>query len=84
MKPILDKIFELVGEHSTDYLDFQKIDPMYELHFADKTIPMTSDHAAMREIISQMFPGEEKGFDQYLQYEEVRLKKMYPCLEVDY
>lgn len=84
MKPILDEMFELAGEVSSDYLDFQKVDPMYELHFAEKTVPMTSDHTKMRETIATLFPGEEKGFDRYLAYEEVRLQKMYPCLAADY
>ncbi len=57
---------------------------MYELHFAEKTVPMTSNHEKMRETISQLFPGEEKGFDQYITYEERRLQKMLPCLEMDY
>jgi len=57
---------------------------MYELHFADKVVPMTSDHTKMRATIAEMFPGEEEGFDRYLTYEEVRLKKMYPCLKADY
>jgi hypothetical protein len=33
---------------------------MYELHFADKVVPMTSDHEKMRKIIADLFPGEEK------------------------
>ena len=60
MKDILDEVFGFAGAKSSDYLDFQKIDPMYELHFADKTVPMTSNHEAMRATIAQMFPGEEK------------------------
>jgi len=84
MKPILDEIFKLADEQSDTYLDFQNVDPMYELHFSDKTVPMTSDHTKMRATIAEMFPGEEKGFDKYLAYEEVRLQKMFPCLEADY
>jgi len=84
MKNILDEVFELAWARSDDYLDFQKIDPMYELHFADITVPMTSDHTKMRSIITELFPGEEKGFDRYIEYEEKRLKKMYPCLKAEY
>lgn len=84
MKDILDEVFTLWGQKSSDYLDFQKIDPMYELHFADHTVPMTSDHQKMRATIATIFPGEEKGFDNYLQHEEVRLQRMHPCLKADY
>lgn len=84
MKDILDEIFEFAWAKSSDYLDFEKIDPMYELHFDDKVVPMTSDYAAMRETIARMFPGEEKWFDTYISYEEKRLQRMYPCLKADY
>lgn len=60
MKDILDEVFELGGAQSQDYLDFHQIDPMYELHFSNCTVPMTSHHTKMREIIVRMFPGEEK------------------------
>jgi phytoene desaturase len=84
MKNILDEVFEFAGEKSSDYLDFQKVDPMYELHFLDRTIPMTNDHQRMREIIEDIFPGQGKWFDKYLNYEEKRLERMYPCLKADY
>lgn len=32
---------------------------MYELHFANVSVSMTSDHKKMRETIAQLFPGEE-------------------------
>lgn len=56
MKPLLDEVFELVGEKADDYLHFENVDPMYELHFTDKTVPMTSNHAKMRATIGQIFP----------------------------
>lgn len=84
MKDILDEVFEFGWAKSSDYLDFQKIDPMYELHFADRTVPMTSDYATMRATIARMFPGEEVWFDKYIAYEEKRLQRMYPCLKADY
>ncbi len=84
MKNLLDEIFEIVWEKSSEYLDFHKIDPMYELFFWDNSIPMTSDHEKMRKTITKLFPGEEKWFDKYLLYEEKRLKKMYPCLKANY
>ena len=84
MKPFLDEIFELSWKKSSDYLDFKQVDPMYELHFANVSVSMTSDHKKMRETIAQLFPGEEAWFDKYLTYEDKRLEKMYPCLDMDY
>lgn len=59
MRPLLDEVFELVGEKVEDYLHFQDLDPMYELHFGEKKVPMTSNHIKMRETIAKLFPGEE-------------------------
>lgn len=84
MKPLLDEVFEMAWEKTEDYLDFQKIDPMYELHFTDKTIAMTSDHQKMRATIAKAFPWEEKGFDRYLFQEEKRIQRMLPCLKANY
>jgi phytoene desaturase len=84
MKPFLDEIFEKSGRKSSDYIDFRQVDPMYELHFSDISVSMTSDHEKMRSTISKLFPGEEIWFDRYLAYEDKRLEKMYPCLDMDY
>lgn len=84
MKPFLDEIFEKSGRKSSDYIDFRQVDPMYELHFADVSVSMTSDHEKMRATIAKLFPGEEAWFDRYLSYEDKRLEKMYPCLDMDY
>ena len=75
MKPFLDEIFELSWKKSSDYLDFKQVDPMYELHFANVSVSMTSDHKKMRETIAQLFPGEEAWFDKYLTYEDKRLDR---------
>jgi phytoene desaturase len=56
MKPFLDEIFEKSGRKSSDYIDFKQVDPMYDLHFADVSVSMTSDHKKMRETIAQLFP----------------------------
>lgn len=84
MKPFLDEIFEKSGRKSSDYIDFRQVDPMYELNFADISVSMTSDHEKMRATIAKLFPWEEKWFDKYLAYEDKRLEKMYPCLDMDY
>ena len=36
MKFLLDELFAEGGRRSTDYLQFKKLDPMYELRFHDK------------------------------------------------
>src|SRR5579871_572741 len=38
MKFLLDELFAEGGRRSSDYLQFQRLDPMYALNFPDKTL----------------------------------------------
>ena len=84
LKPILDEVFEAVGEQTETYMDFYDLDPMYHLVFKDQSIKLSRDHNKTREEIKTKFPGEEKGFDRLLKREGRRYKVAYPCLQKDY
>ena len=84
MKFILDEVFDATGRNSSDYLDFKKLDPMYRLIFADKTLDLTDDHKKMEETIAKLFPGDEEGYLRLLKKEKRRYERMYPCLQKPY
>jgi len=84
LKSILDEVFEESDRNSSDYLQFHRLEPMYRLQFPDAALDASSDHAAMREQIAKHFPGNEQGFDRYLQTEKRRFDLMFPCLQKDY
>ncbi|MEM4755900.1 MAG: phytoene desaturase family protein [Candidatus Woesearchaeota archaeon] len=84
MKFILEEVFKEAGRNIEDYLTLIKLDPMYRLVFADKTIDMTDNHEQMKQTIGQHFPGQEKQFDRFLKKEKQRFEKMYPCLQKPY
>ncbi|MFC1544334.1 phytoene desaturase family protein, partial [Gemmatimonadota bacterium] len=42
------------------------------------------DPERMRAEIGRVFPGEESGYDRFMQQERIRFKRMYPCLQKDY
>lgn len=84
MKFLLDELFEEGGRKSSDYLDFQLLDPMYRLNFPDKTLLARSRPADMRAEIERVFPGEGASLDRFLSRESVRFKKLYPCLQKAY
>jgi len=84
MKFILDELFEESGRKSENYLKFMRLDPMYRLCFTDGSVEMRDDHARMRAIISEKFPGNEAGYDTFFQKEKVRYDCMYPCLQKSY
>ena len=84
MKYILDELFEACGRSIEDYLDCRPLDPMYRLHFRDKTMLARSRPEDMRAEIERAFPGEGAGLDHFLAAESVRFKKLYPCLQQEY
>ncbi|MFC1530343.1 phytoene desaturase family protein [Gemmatimonadota bacterium] len=84
MKFLLDSIFEITGRSSDDYMDFRLLDPMYELVHQDFSFLPSTDPVKMRKEIGRVFPGEEQGFDRFMERERVRFEKMYPCLQKPY
>ncbi|MDG1892882.1 MAG: phytoene desaturase family protein [Verrucomicrobiota bacterium] len=84
MKWLLDEVFEEAGRKSSDYLDFVKLEPMYRLQFADKCIEPTTDRTSMLKQLNETFPGNEKGYWEFLEREQERFEKMTPCFQRDY
>ncbi len=84
MKFLLDELFAEGGRRSSDYLQFRKLDPVYALSFADKTMLVRSDPGAMKHEIERHFPGEGGNLDRFLTRESERFEKLYPCLQKPY
>lgn len=84
MKFLLDELFTEGGRRSSDYLQFQALDPMYALNFTDKVLLARSHPAAMKAEIEKHFPGEGASLDRFLEREGLRFKKLYPCLQKPY
>ncbi len=84
MKYILDEVFELAGKRIDDYLESYPLDPMYVLNFGKDRLEVTPDHALLKQRIAELFPGEEKGLDEFMRVERRRFEKMKPCLQKDY
>lgn len=84
MKFVLDELFEEAGRKTSDYLDCRALDPMYRLHFSDKTMLARSRPSDMRAEIERVFPGEGSGLDRFLTAESLRFRKLYPCMQKEY
>ncbi len=84
MKFILDEVFEETKRNSSDYLEFTLLDPMYRLMFKDKIIDISNDEEKIKKVISENFPGNEKGYEELMLKERKRYEKMYPCLQKPY
>jgi len=84
MKFLLDELFEETGRSASDYLTFQRLEPMYDLVFADRRMTVYDDKVRMREAIEACFPGEGEGLQRFLDREQERFRVLYPCLQRDY
>lgn len=84
MKFLLDELFAEGGRLSSDYLQFRALDPMYALHFHDRTMLARTHPEAMKWEIERCFPGEGSGLDRFLERESLRFRKLYPCLQKPY
>ncbi len=84
LKGVLDEMFELCGKNTADYMDFIALESMYQLVFDDKTVTINSNPEKMREELTKAFPDNIDGYDQFLEKESKRFRKLYPCITRDY
>lgn len=85
MKFILEEMFEIAHRKVEDYLDIRRLDPLYRLVFGDgRELFPTSDRASMKEQIARLFPGNYRGYERYMKYEEEKFARLVPCLQVPY
>lgn len=84
MKSLLDRIFTEAGKRSEDYLDFVRLDPMYEIRFDDEVFRACDDNEDTKREIERLFPGQSSRMDGYLKRERTRLNRLLPAFERDF
>lgn len=84
MKFLLDEVFAETGRKPEDYIEFKRLEPMYELKFGDASLFPTTDPEAMKKEIDRVYPGQSEGFERFLKREKTRFRRMYPCLQKPY
>ena len=78
---IAEEIFELTGRQLNNYVELYDLDPMYELIFHDKKIQMTRNASEMIRQINDIFPGNEGGYEKYMEQTGKKLKTLAPVLQ---
>lgn len=78
---ITEEIFEITGRNLRDYVELYDLNPMYELIFHDKKLKMVRNAERMREQINKIFPGNEGGYDKYMEETRKKLVKLAPILQ---
>jgi phytoene desaturase len=85
MKDYIEEIFKKVGLNLHDFIELQKIEPMYRLYFNENTIfyPYNDKEKMLKEI-KRVFPGEENGYLKYLEKEQKKYERLIGCLQIPY
>jgi phytoene desaturase len=84
MKSLLDRIFIEAGKDSADYLDFVRLDPMYELRYDDEIFRACNNTEDTKAEIERLFPGQSSAMDTFLKKEKARFSKLLPAFERDF
>lgn len=78
---IAEEIFELTGRDLSDYVELHDLNPMYQLIFHDKKLNMTRDGNEMIRQINEIFPGNEGGYERYIEQTQKKLEILAPVLQ---
>lgn len=87
MKDVLENIFKMANRNLYDYVDLERIEPMYRLKFSDEKIfyPYSDEEKdKMLEEIGRVFPQEVLNYEVYLEKEGKKYDKIIPCLSTPY
>ncbi|SDC20149.1 phytoene desaturase [Pelagirhabdus alkalitolerans] len=77
----LEEVFSESGRNLHDYVDMREIDPLYTLKFGDVEFKPSRDHEKTRKEIARLFPGDEKGYDLYLEKEAKKFDRVVDLLK---
>ncbi len=87
MKYILEEIFEKTNRKLSDYVNLNRIEPMYRLKFSEEKVFYPYSHLEKDKMLAEIkkvFPGEEKNYSRYMEKESEKYKKIIPCLSIPY
>lgn len=82
---VFRETFAEAGLDMNDYVQFQELDPMYQLHYADgRVFKIHYDKPSLEKEIERLFPGESAGYRKYLREQKIQFERLYRCLTVPY
>lgn len=86
MPKLLEDIFTISGRNINDYLELKEIDPFYRLKFTNKDLEFlpTRNRKEMLEQIAEVFPGDQKNYQKFLEKEKIKFDKLFDCLKIPY
>lgn len=78
---LFEEMFEMANRNIHDYVEAIDLNPMYHLIFNDKKMVMTHDRHEMIKQINELFPGNEDGYDRFMEQTGKKLRKLAPVLQ---
>lgn len=79
--PILEEVFSSSGLQLKDYVDLTPLDPLYTLYFRKGSLQPSPNHNVTKAQIKRLFPGDELGYQRYLEKGATRFKRVTPLLQ---
>ncbi len=84
MPELFDEIFQMAGRRREEYVPWKKLDMLYTLNFGSNKMNVFDDKGKLKEEIARLYPGDEIGYQRYLDGEKTKYERMYPCLKLPY
>lgn len=81
MPQMLEELFTKSGRNLHDYVDLQQVDPLYTLKFGDVSFLPSQDAEKTIAEIKRLFPGDEDGYQRFLQYEGEKFDRVIALLK---
>ncbi|MDQ1909235.1 phytoene desaturase family protein [Paenibacillus sp. GD4] len=81
MPHILEELFRESGRSVHDYVKLVPIEPFYRLVFEGAPFYVYKEPVQMIREITRMFPGNEEGYERFLQQESRKLEALLPILQ---
>lgn len=79
MRDLYERLFAELGERLEDYLDLQRVDPTYHLHFSDNSqLQLTADLPELQSQLEAIEPGSFVRLLDYLEEGNYHYKQSIP------
>nr|WP_102713777.1 phytoene desaturase family protein [Paenibacillus castaneae] len=81
MPHLLEQLFHTAGRSLHDYMKLVEVNPLYRLQFGNARLEPSRDRVDTAAQIEQLFPGESKGYLDFLRDEEDKFDRVMPLLQ---
>ncbi|WP_138752447.1 phytoene desaturase family protein [Paenibacillus sinopodophylli] len=81
MPQLLEELFHSAGRWLHDYIKLVELNPLYRLQFGGTKLELSTDREKTAAEIERVFPGESKGYLDFLREEGDKFERVMPLLQ---